>query len=248
MDKRFAQRSRRIRLRGGRGVALLITTAALIALTVYAIGFSPLLTLEKVVVKGAPDEVAQTAVRNADGSIGQPLAQVDTAELTDAVLTDSRVDHVDVSRSWPSSIEIEVTMRTPVAVLTQGGSQRYLVDAQGIAYEKVAKAPSGLPVVSAPDGDLSPVSLRGAVAVRQVIADPWAGEVSSVTVTADGDIHFRLGQIRIQWGGPTRAEAKAAALGALLDLEPIHPEADEPVRIDLTAPATPVVTGLPTLP
>ncbi|MGB3186696.1 MAG: FtsQ-type POTRA domain-containing protein [Ornithinimicrobium sp.] len=237
-----------MRLRGARGVALLVTTVTLIVITVYVVGFSPVLALERVVVSGAPDEVAQTAVGNADAPIGLPLARVDTSELTEAVLADSRIEQVDVSRNWPSSIEIEVTVRTPVAVLAQGGHQRYLVDAQGIAYEKVAQAPSGLPVVSAPGGDVSPASLRGAVAARQAIADPWSGDVSSVKVTADGDIRFRVGEIDVHWGPPTEAKAKAAALGALLVQEPIDPEADEPLTIDVTAPATPVVTGLPTVP
>lgn len=248
MDKRFNRSLRRVRLRGPRGVAALVTTLALIVGMVYLIGFSPVFVLREVVVKGAPDDVAETAISNADAPVGRPLARVDTSALAERVSADPRIEQVDVSRGWPSRVEVELTMRTPAAVLVRRGKPLLLMDSEGVAFEEVAKAPSDLPKLTAPPGDVSASSLRGALSARDAIADPWAEEISSLSVTADGDIRFRLGVIKVTWGPPSSTAAKAAALQALLAQEPIDPTAEEPLTIDLTAPATPVVTGLPTVP
>ncbi|MGB5951540.1 MAG: FtsQ-type POTRA domain-containing protein [Ornithinimicrobium sp.] len=248
MDKRFSDRLRRVRRRGVRPVLVLLTALMLVVATVYLVGFSPVLAVKEVAVSGAPEGVSRMAIQNAEAPMGRPLARVDTSAIAERVSTDTRIEEVEVSRSWPSTITLELSVRTPVAVLTQSGQQPDLIDAQGVAYEEVGSAPSGLPKVSAPAGDISRSSLLGVLDARAAIEEPWDEEVTAMAITADGDIRFRVGAIRVQWGPPNRAEAKAAALGALLEQEPIDPDGDANMTIDLTAPGTPVVTGLPTVP
>lgn len=247
MDKRFNRRLRGVRRAGARPVVALLTALVLVGMIVYLIGFSPALVVKEVVVSGAPEHISTRAVENAEAPMGLPLARVDTSAIAERVSMDMRVDSVEVTREWPSRIELELTTREPVAVLTQNGRRPVLVDEEGIAYERVGSPPSKLVKISAPAGEVSPASLRGALAASSAVAEPWAEEMSRLSVTADGDIRFRVGEIRVQWGPPTETEAKAAALGALLDQEPIDPASEEPLTIDLTAPRTPVVTGLPTL-
>ncbi len=248
MHNRFSDRMKAVRSRPRRLALWAAGVSLLVAATVYLVGFAPVFVLDDVVVTGGSADVETLAKEHAAPPIGVPLARIDTAEMASRVAADTRIEQVAVSRDWPSGIAIEVTMRTPVAVLKQPGEPLRLVDATGVIFDEVAQRPKGLPQISAPRGDIDPDSLAGAVIARAALGEPFTDGVSSMSVTADGDLRFKVGVVSVQWGPPEEAELKAAATLALLAQEPIDPEGEDAMTIDVTAPGAPIVTGLPVEP
>lgn len=244
MDKRFTLR--RNAGRYGRRRLLLWTSvvATLIVALVIVVGFAPVFVVEDVEVTGGPAPAMELAQSNAQAPLGTPLARVDTSALSQRVLADKRIDSVKVERDWPSTVTIELTMRVPAAVLQQPQKPLRLVDAAGVAYEEVAKRPNGLPQISAPRGKVDDGSLAGALEAVASLGDPLTDEVSGINVTADGDVRFAFGNIDVLWGRPDHVQRKAAATRALLAQEAIDPNGSGSITIDVTAPQTPVVTGL----
>jgi cell division protein FtsQ len=221
----------------------------MVAAVVYLVAFAPVLVVKDVVVTGADDGIARMARDNADVTLGRPLARVDTAAVADRVAADTRVRTVEVDRDWPSRITIALRLREPAAVLTQPGRPPALVDRTGVAYEAVAQRPDDLLTITAPRGSVDKETLAGALRARSALAPGWQRQVSQVQVTTGDDLRFGIGSVSVLWGEPEAEEAKAASLEALLDQEGIDPDDPErPVTIDLTAPQTPVVSGLPPAP
>lgn len=248
MHKRFASRLRAVRSRPRRAAIWVGAVSLLVAAVVYTVGFAPLFVLEDVVVTGGSEDVTVLAKEHSQPPIGEPLARVDTGAMSTRVAVDPRIQRVEVSRDWPSSIVIEVTLRTPAAVLKQPGKPLRLLDASGVVFEEVDKRPKGLPQISAARGDVDRTSLAGAVAARATLGHPFAADVSSMSVTADGDLRFKVGVIAVHWGRPEETDLKAAATLALLAQGPIDPDGEATMTIDVTAPQAPVVTGLPVVP
>jgi len=215
-----------------------------VGLAVYLFVFSPLLVVEEVEVTGADTAVARMAQENADIVSGRPLARVDTEAVAERVAADTRIRTVEVSRGWPSSITIEVTLREPEAVLTQPGRPAALVDGSGVAYETVANRPQGLPQIAGPRGSVDKQSLAGALKARSALDPATRREVSAMEISADGDLSFSVGSVSVLWGDAESPEAKAAAVQALLAQEGIDPDTESSLTVDVTAPQTPVVTGL----
>ena len=96
-----------------KGLLFLIVTCGLVALLVY----SPIFTLQKLNVKGAvylsEDEIAYIARVHK----GQPLFNMETAEVTENLLKDLRIESAVVKRDLPYSLEITITERVPVATV-----------------------------------------------------------------------------------------------------------------------------------
>ncbi|MGB3257059.1 MAG: FtsQ-type POTRA domain-containing protein [Ornithinimicrobium sp.] len=248
MHERFARRVKAVRSRPRRAGLWVAGLALLTATVIYFVGFAPVFVLKNVDVTGGSAEVEALAIEHAEAPIGVPLARVDTEAMSGRVAADSRIKQVTVSRDWPSSVVVEVTMRTPAAVLKQPGQPLRLVDATGVAFEEVSQRPDDLPQIRAARGDIDPDSLAGAVAARTALGEPFSENVSSMTVTSDGDLRFSVGVIDVTWGRPQEAKLKAAATRALLAQDTIDPEGEEEMTIDVTSPQAPVVTGLPLLP
>ena len=111
MDERT--RVRRSPRRLIKGILFLIVTCGLVALLVY----SPIFTLQKLNVKGAvylsEDEIAYIARVQK----GQPLFNLETAEVTENLLKDLRIESATVKRNLPYSLDINIVERVPVATV-----------------------------------------------------------------------------------------------------------------------------------
>ncbi len=244
MDRRFNARVRSARPRvRHRGIWVAVISVLIVGV-VYLVGYSPLLVLKDVQVTGGPDAVQTQARANAAAPLGRPLARVDTAALEQRVAADNRIQKVDIERSWPSTLSVTLRMRTPAAVLKQPGQRWMLIDAEGVAYRGSGSAPKDLPRITAPRGAVSEAALAGVLAARATLDEAAREDLSNLHVTADGDIRFSVGSIEVLWGNSAQAAAKGAALSALLAQEPINPDGDAELAINVTAPEAPVVTGL----
>lgn len=250
--KKFQQRAAQVRRRPWRVVGVLALILALVGGVIFLFGYSRAFVVKDITVAGAKGEVARSAQERAGIPLGVPLARVNVDDVESRVLEDLRVDTVDVGRSWPSTLTLELTLREPALAVQQSGTKGFgVVDAQGVVYDTLEKAPKGVPTITAPKGELSAEALQGAMAIEASLPAPVAKQVEGVSIGEDGQLQFMVGAVAVTWGDGADAQLKGRVLEGLLEQEGLAPEAEVdpvtgPVTIDLTSATTPVVTGLPT--
>jgi cell division protein FtsQ len=127
-----------------------------------------------------------------------------------------KVFSVDVSRSFPSTVEITIVERTPVAgVSTAEGV--HLVDATGLDYEVVKQRPPGIPELAVSTARPGDPATRAAVAVLTAIPQQLRAQVAQVIAKTPGDVRLILADEReVRWGSAENSQRKAAVLAALL--------------------------------
>jgi cell division protein FtsQ len=210
----FERRPSRRRYLARRSVALLVVLAAL-GLT-YVVMFTSLIGVRTVEVLGTheipPDDVREAAAVEP----GTPMVRLDTDEIAARVAKLPRVADVSVSRSFPTTVEIQVTERSPVAVVPATDGV-HLVDRTGKDYATALSRPRGLPVLKvvkvAPDDP----STHAAVTVLAAVPDQLRDRVVELSAGSPGDVRFRLRNGRVvKWGDAEDNERKAAVLAPLL--------------------------------
>ncbi len=236
-----------------RGVlALLVAVVLLLAGGVYLVYASAWLTVRRVEVSGTrvltPDQVRTAAAVR----IGTPLVSVDTRTVADRLRSRLlRIASVDVERSWPDSIALKVTERTPKAVLKKDGRFQEL-DADGVRFATDPTPPSGVPIVelagdAASSGQSQSPSnryfgtdrlLRAAVQVAMVLPESVQKQTQAIQVRSFDAISLELtGGRSALWGSSERGAQKAAALAALMKA------AGGATHYDVSAPTAPASSG-----
>ncbi|MCP2256967.1 cell division protein FtsQ [Streptoalloteichus tenebrarius] len=203
------------RTRVSRG--LLVAVGALAVLSALAVVyFSPLLGVREVQVAGvsvlSPDDVRSRAAI----AEGTPLARLDAEGVSARVRELPRVASVEVRRSWPHTVVLQVVERTPVAVVKEPDGPK-LVDGTGLAYAAAPEGAAGLPELvvqrAAPDDPATAAGVRVLVSVPEKVRQ----EVLTVTARSPSDVRLTLSAGReVRWGGGADSERKAAVLAALL--------------------------------
>ena len=129
-----------------------------------------------------------------------------------AVESNVAVRSATVSRRWPTSLRISVSMRTAMAVeATAGGYQ--LVDDQGVAFQQVASA-GDYPVVTLPED--RGVGAADVASALGALDDATRSQVATVTSTGT-QVSFTLrGDQTVKWGTNADAPQKARVLATLL--------------------------------
>lgn len=226
----LAGRRWRRRLRG-RGRPLLVGAllAFLVLAAAWLVLFSSVLDTQHVRVTGATT-LADGQVRQiARVPLGGPLARVDVAAVRARVEQLSSVASVQVSRAWPHTITIDITERTPVAVVETGHGLR-AVDANGVLFP-APPSHAHLPVVRAAAA-ADTVSLREAAHVAAALPAGIARAVDHLELhSADGiRLVLRDGRI-VVWGSAAESDTKAR-VAALLLRGSVH-------QVDVSVPARP---------
>ncbi|WP_229890718.1 cell division protein FtsQ/DivIB [Streptomyces mashuensis] len=188
-----------------------------------------------------PDEVREAA----EVPLGEPLVSVDTDAVEQRLRRRvRRIRSVDVVRSWPHAIGLEVTERQPEAVLERGG--RYIeIDTAGVRFATVDHAPAGVPRLVL-EMDETPSNNRfgrerlEAEAARVLGDLPPAvrKDTRAVRVRSYDSITVELtGGRTVVWGSGERGAAKARTLTALLKA------GGGARRFDVSAPGAPAASG-----
>ncbi|MFE2142543.1 cell division protein FtsQ/DivIB [Streptomyces sp. NPDC059456] len=203
------------------------------------------LRVEKVTTSGTLVLTPEQVLAAASVPVGAPLVSVDTDEIADRVRSRlPRVDSVDVVRAWPHGIGLKVTERKPV-LLIKKDAKFVEVDASGVRFDTVPKAPAGVPVLELSAGQ-SPSGrrfdeerlLREAVGVAGDLPEPVAKETVQVRMGSYDSVVLELSRGRtVVWGSGEQGEAKGRALTALLKAAP---KAD---HFDVSVPTAPAVSG-----
>lgn len=210
---------------------------------------SDLVRVERVSVSGAgvltPDQVRDAAAV----PLGEQLISVDT-EAIESRLAKAlpRIDTVDVVRSWPDEITLNVTERSPVLVVRKEG-KFVEVDDEGVRFATVAKAPRGVPELKwetsrsgSAAASLRRIGddrlVRAAVRVAGVLPEAVARATRSVKVRSYDDISLELADGRtVDWGSEEKGAEKGRTLTALMKAEP------GARHFDVSVPTAPASSG-----
>ena len=216
LGDRLRERTRARRILLARRIALTFVTLALAAGGVWVAFFSPVFAFSSsaVVVSGEDGTlVTADSVRSSIASFeGVPLTRLNTQAVARAVESNVAVRSARVSRRWPTSLRVSVTMRTGMAVEAASGGY-WLVDDQGIAFQQVPSA-GEYPLATLPEDRAT-----GAADIASVLGaldEATRAQVSAVTSTGT-QVNFTLrGGQTVKWGTRGDAPQKARVLATLL--------------------------------
>jgi cell division protein FtsQ len=230
---------KRLRRVAGLVVVLLLVGGA-IALT-----RSPLLDVDRIVVRGT-DEVAAAEVREAAGiAIGEPLLDVDATAAARRIEALAWVERATVERSWPSELVVRIERRVPVAVVGPAGAP-LLVDADGLVLGPADASTTGddadaLPEIdgrSAPVGSALSEGQREVAALVGALPDELREQVL-LARSVRGGMELELADgLEVRWGDASQRSAKADALRVLLDQD----DRSTFATIDVSVPGASTVT------
>jgi cell division protein FtsQ len=188
----------------------------LAVLAAYLVVFTPVFGVRSIEVTGTTT-ISVDAVR-AVAAIepGTPLVQVDTDLVAARVGTLREVLSVEVTRSWPSTVRIVVSERSPVAVVNASDGT-HLIDGTGLDYAVTNAPPPGLAELSVITVSPDDSTTRAAVTVLSAIPQPLRAQVIRVSAQRPGHVELALTDDRtVRWGSADDSVRKAAVLAALL--------------------------------
>jgi cell division protein FtsQ len=208
-------------------VAAALVTAVGTTATWLVLGTS-VLGVRDIVVTGSTIVSAERIRSVAAVALGTPLARVDTDAVAERVTGLPSVAEVDVSRSWPATLDIAVTERKPAAVVRTG--QHFLVlDRSGVIFNQVSIRPPGVVALAVaspgPDDPATQAALRVVAALT-----PTLRRVAK-QVVAESPVSIRVDLLdgrSIIWGDADQSEKKAQVATTLLSRAAN--------RIDVSAP------------
>lgn len=213
-----------------------VLTACLVVLALLVLGFlyaGPALVVREATVTGVSIAREQQVRDAAAVRLRQPLAQVDTGAMADRVRALPFVQRVAVSRSWPSTLELAVTVRTPAAVVPTTGGGYQVVDATGVPFAAAATPIRGRPVISVSLDERDRPALRAALAVVASLPTDVRATVGVVSASTPDDVRFKVGSATVVWGSQSDSARKAAVFAALRRVPA--------TSYDLSSPDTPVL-------
>ncbi|WP_328467113.1 FtsQ-type POTRA domain-containing protein [Actinoplanes sp. NBC_00393] len=227
--RRFMARARQRRLRAAlpwlAGAGVLLVAGAL-GWLVYG---TAVLGVRQVRVVGAEllttDQVREAAAVPAE----LPLARVDLDEVGARVRGLPPVDRVVVSRSWPSTVVVEVVERSAVAAVPMR-EQFLLIDDDGVPFRTTGKQPRNLPLARLATPGPADANTESALTVLGALSDELREQLVAVAVASPVEIRLELRKGRVViWGDDTKSDEKSKVATALL-----RQKGDE---IDVSAPS-----------
>jgi cell division protein FtsQ len=208
--RRNAGRWRRVRL-----VVAALLALALVAGAVWVVYFSSYVTVRETAVAGNRTVKLDRIEYTADVPTGTPLARVDLDAIRARVESIPAVRRAAVSRRWPHTVQVDVTERTPLAVVDQGAGLRAM-DAEGVLFGGFAKQPRNLPLVRT-SPDVEGEALEEGAQVVGSLPHEVARRVDVVEVSSVDEIELVLGSgRRVLWGSAEDSDQKAEVLAVLI--------------------------------
>jgi cell division protein FtsQ len=154
------------------------------------------------------------------------------------------IAQADVSGAFPLRIEIEVTERTPVAVLAGGTGGLIAGDGTALGTQAGVKGLPRIELGAATPAEGVPSSPVGAARVLGAMPAGLRSDVREVRVMLDGTLELRLkGGPRVRFGTPGDAERKVAAIRRVLAWA--HDEGSAVRTLSVVAPVAPAATLVP---
>ena len=245
-------RSRRIAVRrdeGRRRLKRATLVLALLALVVLAVAVlqSPVLDVDRVLVTGTGHTPPDAVRREAGVELGDALVGIDPGAVADRVEALPWVAEARVTRSWPSTVRIQVSEREATALVQVTADRAALIDDDGRVLSIERHAPDepvdagGAPLVltgiggRVAEGERLPEAARDALTIATAVRGRLPGLVVSVSTTLDAAL-VEGGEIR--FGSVAELDDKiTAAKTVLADVE-----MDCLETLDVRVPGSPALT------
>ena len=208
---RSARRSRRLRRVGG---------GLLLAAPVCGLGWvlwsSTWFAVDRVQVLGHGRVTASEVQQAAAVAPGSPLARVDTGAVERRIGRLAPVASVEVTRSWPGTLRVEVTERAPVAGVVVGSGVQ-MVDASGVLFGQERSLPAGVVRLQVPAPGPDDPTTRAALAVHRDLPAPLRERVAVVRASTPSSVELLTADGKqVVWGSPGGTATKGAAALVLL--------------------------------
>ena len=223
-----------------------VLVLALVLGLAWLVGASPLLSLRRVEVRGGPPQLFQ----DTGLTIGQPLY---LAPLTQARLTllarAPWLANAVLSQVFPDELVISVTARQPVALAFVGAGTLVGLDPSGVTLPVTRSVQGSYPYltgVAVPASPYQKITSSAGLAALAFLTDlpgSLRTRVSELIVSQGQITVFLLAGTEIALGEPTAIATKARLLVQIL--AEAQAKGLTVTRVDLTHPATPLVTATP---
>lgn len=232
------------RQKGRRRRKVIAATSVLVLLAAgaFAIVHSSVLGARHVEVSGASHTPKATVVEAAGLKGAPPLVDLSASAIAERVERLPWVGTATVAISWPTTVRIRLTERTPVACAVLPGGDYAVMDATGRVLQDAASRPASLPLIAAtgtlpaPGGRADPATQELAAAAA-TMPESMVHEISILTLARQG-IEAQLGRELVAILGPdSLLKDKFISLATVLakaDLSHI-------TTIELEVPSSPVL-------
>lgn len=201
-----------------RGWKAAVTTVLATVVTVglgLALYFTPVMSARSVAVTGTDAVSREEVIDVARVQLGTPLLQIDTDQVADRVAAIRRVAGTRVQRHYPSTLQITVAERVPLAVkdFTDGP---HLFDRDGVDFA-TESPPAPLPHLDVDDPAPSDPPTMAALQVLTALRPEVVDQVARIAAQSVSSITLTLTDGRsVLWGTTDRTDEKAEKLAALL--------------------------------
>lgn len=202
---------------------------------VWGVFFSPLFALDmsRVSIEGLGDDTTtQNEVRAAiEPFASVPLPRLKTSAIDEQIAKVRLVREVNVQRSWPRGLTVQVRPRQAILAVKDGSSWA-LVDDQGVTVSSASTVPEGMAPTTLPDGDQRAQAAADVAAIWSAMGDDLRSNITMIT--HDGQtVSMTLTNSRtLNWGVAKDNELKAKVAAVLISQRqartydvssPVHP-------------------------
>ena len=202
-------------------------TLIVFALAAYALGWSNLLTVSSVEMKGTGTFLSTTI------KPGERLARIEPRAVAKEYEKLDWVQRAEVSRNWINGkITITITERLPIAIFNNRA-----IDKDGVSFAITNQSTKGLPRIQAPSIDSAITAAAFFSALPQEIASSVQlvkvgnGEMYTLQMQATGHV------IEVVWGSSQDNALKSTVYKALI----ARAENSKIHQLDLSATHAPIV-------
>jgi hypothetical protein len=252
IDPRILQRRVQVRRdEGRRRLHLLIAVAGVAALVVAAWGVtrSPLMSLDRVQVRGAVHTTPAQVVAAAGLHHGQAMTDLREGGIAHRVDRLPWISHTHVVRRWPGTVVITISERAPRLTVAKAGHGWQVLDRSGRVLETTLVPLPGLPRIEglstrAAPGQVIEPTLRPALAVAVAIPVDRLGRLPAVLPRPDGSVSVSIWPTgTIDLGPPVQVGEKLKSAFLVLDhLATTKTDPRTIKMIDVRVPGSPTLT------
>jgi cell division protein FtsQ len=213
---RFEARARRRRLRSLLPLFVVLGTVTVLLVAGWLVLGTRVFDVRTVAVQGAVT-VPPAAVREAAAvRLGSSLARVDVDRVRSRVSALGPVAKVQVYRTWPHTLTVQIGERQPVAVVRRRDGYAEL-DGGGLPFRTVARRPAGLPLVQVARPGPGDRATRSVLVVVAALTPELRAQLARIAAPTAEQVTLVLRDGRqIFWGDSDRSDRKATVATALL--------------------------------